>query len=397
MMKFIKHKIKSSFINKVCRFVRLGCRASLAMTAVLLGVSFIFSLTACDGKKDDVVNGKPVVKIGMGLPLTGDYDHIGKSVKNAVTMAFEKWEDKDTKYKYELIFEDDGLLSRGAVNVSNKFLNLDNVNALLVFWGQTGKIYTSHADERQKVMLACAALNDMADPKFVLNNYTQYEEMTDVLINKLKKEGVKTVVYTADTHAVGVAQSIFFKEALEKAGIKVLAIERYHKGTVDFRLSIAKLEKLQPDYYITAIEQPGTVNFIKQHREITKKNNLAGIDVFPFMPKEYWALANDLWYIQAAGGTQDFRNRYEDKYKGTLENCAANSYDNLDLLIYAYENTSLREGFLIPNNEDVVKTLQNIKEWNGAMGQVTIDSEGVIRSKPDLYIMKNAEPFLLEK
>ncbi|MFI3242241.1 MAG: hypothetical protein R3Y43_06710 [Alphaproteobacteria bacterium] len=57
MKKIIKYKMKACFFYKVCQFVRLYCCASLAMT-VLFGVSFIFFLTACDGKKEDVVNAK---------------------------------------------------------------------------------------------------------------------------------------------------------------------------------------------------------------------------------------------------------------------------------------------------------------------------------------------------
>ena len=69
------------------------------------------------------------------------------------------------------------------------------------------------------------------------------------------------------------------------------------------------------------------------------------------------------------------------------------------MLVHAYENTELRDGENIPNNEDVVKTLLNIKNTNfkSVIDQITIDSEGNIDSPAVLKRIINGKPVVVEK
>ena len=80
--------------------------------------------------------------------------------------------------------------------------------------------------------------------------------------------------------------------------------------------------------------------------------------------------------------------------KTGIENqpCNGNHFDNLDLLIWAFENTPVRDGETIPNTEDVVKTLHNIKNWKGAVGTISIDKRGVINSDAFLEIYQDGKP-----
>ena len=73
------------------------------MKKFFLIVCMTLSLIACDKQESD----KPIVKVGASLPLTGNMSHIGISAKNALQMAIDKWNAIDTKFKYQLIVEDD--------------------------------------------------------------------------------------------------------------------------------------------------------------------------------------------------------------------------------------------------------------------------------------------------
>ena len=63
------------------------------------------------------------------------------------------------------------------------------------------------------------------------------------------------------------------------------------------------------------------------------------------------------------------------------------------------ENTELRDGESVPNNEDVVKTLLNIKnsDFKSVISNITIDKEGNIDSPAVLKRINNGKPVVVEK
>ena len=69
------------------------------------------------------------------------------------------------------------------------------------------------------------------------------------------------------------------------------------------------------------------------------------------------------------------------------------------MLVHAYENTALRDGETIPNNEDVVKTLLNIKDTGfvSAINEINIDKDGNIDSPAVLKRIINGKPVNVDK
>ena len=72
------------------------------MKKLLAILCMALSLVACDKEQSD----KPVVKIGIMLPLSGDFAAYGDATKKAIEMVKE--DTKDTKNYYKFILEDSG-------------------------------------------------------------------------------------------------------------------------------------------------------------------------------------------------------------------------------------------------------------------------------------------------
>ena len=77
------------------------------MKKLILSLCIILALSACKDENEPKEQTKPVVRIGATLPLTGGFSETGNSAKQALLIAFEKWQQKDMKYRYELFVEDD--------------------------------------------------------------------------------------------------------------------------------------------------------------------------------------------------------------------------------------------------------------------------------------------------
>ena len=102
----------------------------------LLSLCMVLALVACkEEKKEEVqVATRPVVKIGVSLPLTGDIAYMGQALKGAVQVAEQQLnESSGLKNKYEFIIEDNGYNTKTVIAINNKFVYADKVNAIVDF------------------------------------------------------------------------------------------------------------------------------------------------------------------------------------------------------------------------------------------------------------------------
>lgn len=51
----------------------------------------------------------------------------------------------------------------------------------------------------------------------------------------------------------------------------------------------------------------------------------------------------------------------------------------------------------IPHNKDVVQTILNLKDFKSVSGEIHIDAEGNIRTKPKLAVIKDGKTVLVEE
>lgn len=367
------------------------------MKKIILSLCAVLALSACKEEKKAQIKEKPIIKIGAELPLSGEYARIGKANQQAIMMALDKWKNKDTKYKYEVIFEDDQMVTSRAAMVANKFINVDKVKAIISTWGIVGPVVADIADKNQVISMACAGMKEIVEPYYSFNHFTQDDKLAEKLVPLLKKNNIKSVVFAYSAAAAYDEKAKTIEQKLRDKGIDVLAVERYNISETDFRMSIHKLEELNPDAYIDFVMMPGTVNFLKQFKEMTQgKRKIIGLHVFNEMPSQYWPMVEGLYSIRDSNGTAEFSRAFQEKTGMENQPCNGNHYDNLDLLIWAFENTNVREGQNIPTTKDVVQTLRSVENWNGAVGKISVEDSGLINSEALLEIYQDGKPIALE-
>jgi branched-chain amino acid transport system substrate-binding protein len=115
-------------------------RALLAGTGTLAGGSLLAALLAACGQTGTSGSGTAggstggaAVKIGTSFALTGPAAVYGQSQKNAVQLAAEEINDKNTVpgVKLDVRYEDDAGDKAAGINVFQKFINQDKVLAIM--------------------------------------------------------------------------------------------------------------------------------------------------------------------------------------------------------------------------------------------------------------------------
>ena len=356
------------------------------MKKLLISVLAALSLVACSEEKSD----KPVVRIGATLSLTGPFSEVGDSAKEAINMALKKWESKDTKYKYEIFFENDSGNPKQATLNAQNFISTKNVNAVLSVFGIVDRSVDDIANKNKVISLSCS-YGKLQVPEYGINNCVQNKQVESILVPKLKKDGIKSVALvmseTANSRVVG----DYFEKALPEHGIKVVAYEKYTMDVRDMHASILKMETKKPDIYLLFANSPLTDIFIKQYKEMTGKNNISSFGAFPEMNPSMYKSVEDLWTVYVISSVDEFEANFDKVTKGKrVKACTANSYDNIDVLIWAFENTPVKEGQTVPDNADVIKTIRSLKNYEGMAG--TLDfSTGVAAPDAQLRMYHNGK------
>lgn len=98
---------------------------------------------------------KGTTKIGVILPLTGDYASYGKMSQKGMIIAYEEWND-NSNIKLDVVFEDNQSEINGALDALNKLINIDSVPVII--GGLSSSIASALAPrcEENKVILMCA-------------------------------------------------------------------------------------------------------------------------------------------------------------------------------------------------------------------------------------------------
>ena len=240
----------------------------------LVSLCMILALIACkDEKKNDV---KPVIKIGATLHLSGDLTYIGESARDALQIVLEKWQNQDTKYDYQILFEDDMLKPQQAALNTNKFIDVNKVNVVISVFGVVDRPVDEIANRHKVISLSCSHGKDVF-PEYGLNVGSQNAEVYAATLAELKKNNAKKVALVGSNSAVSNVLLDYAAEHLVDEGIEVIANEKFAIGEKDYRLDIQKLEQQNPDYYLIFGVEPMNSIFARQYYELTGKNNLLSL------------------------------------------------------------------------------------------------------------------------
>jgi branched-chain amino acid transport system substrate-binding protein len=331
---------------------------------------------------------KPVVKIGVTAPLTGDNAHLGDGLKNGMSMAKEDLR-ADTKYDYQLVFEDDGMEAKRTAATTGKLINVDKVDAIMSISSGTGGVVSPIAESSKVIHFGLASAQSVADGDYNFIHWTPPSEEVRTLVATLEKKGIKTIALLGLNQQGFMAIRDEILKQIEGKNIKVTSDQIINPGEKDFRTAIAKAKADNPDLYVVTFFSPEIEIVTKQMREAGIKDNITSIEAFGLSSEP--ALFNGMWYVDAAIAESDFNEKFTAKYSKAPTFGTPNSYDVFNMLVNAYEAAGT-DSNVKPSHEDVVKKLHEIKDYDGVLGSLTVDEKGVVLSPAAVIVMKDGKP-----
>ncbi len=360
-------------------------------TAIVFGIVALLLLAACAQEiqtREIKTVEKPVVKIGVSLPLTGDVAFLGESSKNGIELAKSQLD--DTKFDYQLIFEDDKFDPKGASTAARKLIDVDNVDVIVSFASHQGNAISPIATESKVIHFGIASDQNVAKDKYNFLHWTPPDSEGQVWIDEAQKRSFKRIAIIG-MQQQGVQALIDAVKKYLKPEMSIVAEERFAGGEKDFKTMLLKTEREKPDIYLLGAFTPETELIVKQMKELKIGTEISSIESFELSNQP--ELFEGKWYVNAADPTDKFRTDFETRFGKTPQGGAANMYDIFNMIVYGYENAGTAEK---PSKEQVITTLEGIKDFPGALGLLNIGEEGTIWSKAVVRTIKNGKPVTIK-
>jgi len=330
------------------------------------------------------------IKIGAIAPMTGNLAFMGEGIRDAILIAKENL--GNTKNKYEVIFEDDQLDAKMSASAAYKLLSADNVDAFVTFSSVTGNVVAPIAEQNKVVHFGIASDSNVAKGKYNFIHWTPPSEENKVFIAELQRRGIKKLGIF-EGNAQGAAAVIAdLKEQLKGTGIEIVTDQVFNFGEKDFRTTIAKVKDSGAEIYLLLAFSPELEILAKQMKEAGITTPITSIESFEL--SEQLALFEGEWYINSADPTADFTSKFNVKTGKSPTLGAANAYDIFNLIVAANEKV---EGTSKPTSDQVVNELMKITNFSGALGNLSVNEDGLVVSKAAVRMIKDGKPVSVGK
>jgi branched-chain amino acid transport system substrate-binding protein len=221
-----------------------------------------------------------VVTLGASVQESGPLANTGRYYRDGYEFAVQRINDKGgidvggKHYKIELKILDNQSDVNLSVRQYVQLLTRDKVNLLLGPFASDFALADSSVAEKYEVpMVQGGGASDQIftrNYKYIfgtLPSATKYFEGTVEAMTKLKPEPKKVaLLYADDAFDVSVAKGT--RDDVAKAGMQLIADQRYSSNATDFSSVLSSLRASQPDAVLVAGHETEVLNFIRQAKSL---------------------------------------------------------------------------------------------------------------------------------
>ena len=356
---------------------------NIVIMLVVLAIGVAVWQNSTDQKTSDVVT------IGIIAPLSGNLAFLGEGMKNAATLAEEQL-NKSSKHTYKILVEDDGFDVKRTASALNKLVSIDKAQAVVTIASAAGNVAKPFAEQNKVVHMAIASDPGIAEGLYNFIHWTPPVEEVKVFVPELQKRGFKRLaVFGAKIQGI---QAVVdeLKKQLVGTDIEIVYNETHNFGVKDYRTMIAKAKASKPDIYVLEEFSPELEILAKQIREAGIKEPITSIESFE--QTEQFALFEGSWYVNAADATGEFIDVYTKRFGKGPALGAPNTYDIVNLIVSAGESV---KGEV--TSEKIAQALLQIKDQKGALGNLTVNPDGLVLSKAVVRMIKDGKPVTISR
>jgi branched-chain amino acid transport system substrate-binding protein len=345
-------------------------------------VVIIIGALALSNTSPTPVGEKQTVKIGVILPLTGPVAMLGEPSKKAAELALK--DAGDTKYNYELVFEDSQFDPKLAVTAANKLISIDKVMAIINFGSGTGNAINTVAENGKTAQFSLASDPTIAKGDYNFIHWTAPFTEGELLAKEIVKRGYKKVSIIDANHPGAFAVTNAVKKSLEGTGVEVSSYDVVNLGTRDFKTIITKIKSLNPDIVLIETFSPDIEILAQQMKDLKLNKPVTSVEAFEWSSNP--SLFEGQWFA-ADAVVPDFSDKFFKAYGTQALAGSSYTYDLVSFLINLQEK---QKNVIAP--ADLPEIISKVGVWKSSVfGNVPIDKDGFFITPASIKMIKDGK------
>ena len=384
---------------KLKRFIALATATAMSL-----------SMIGCSNTQTTKGSNSDKIVLGTMGPLTGENAIYGITTSNGIKLAIEERQTVLDK-PVELLLVDDKSDQTEAVSAYNKFVNNDNVTAVIGAVTSSAALSVGIVSSKYgtPVLTPTGTVPEITTSgenvfRACYTDSFQGEIMAKFAFENLGMKKVAVMQNIDSSYSEGISKS--FIEKFQELGGEIVASEGYKQADTDFKAQLTKIASSNPealfipDYYTkvylitnqikdTALKDItllGCEGWDGMHTifEENKDNNADTSVVDNAYFGSHFSLEDQDPVVQ------NFVNNYKAKYGENPTSFAALGYDATNIMLNAIETAGSTD------SKAIVEAIKNT-EYQGVTGNIKFDENGDPIKGVSILKIENGEYKLFEK
>jgi len=221
------------------------------------------------------------VNVLVSLPLTGDAAVYGKLLRDGIEIGLDQI-DEVTRNKINVVYQDDRLSSKEAVNVLQQEMARRKLSVAMTSSTELAMTIGEICNDNKIVLLPpIADGNQITKDRgyvFLITPTSAYQGIA--LAQKIKESNYTKAAILHLNDSWGKELSSEFQSKFVELGGEVVAAETCESGQTDLRSTLLRIKNRQPDVILLILHPTETIPALKQIRELGITAALFGGDTF---------------------------------------------------------------------------------------------------------------------
>ena len=358
----------------------------IILLAAITAGTFVYFQMQKEDNVEIVPSFKPLIKVGLIYPTTGNSKHLGEAMKTALKLFEQDSKTKKSNYSFELQVQDNQLNPTKTITIANKLKNIDQVDAYITITNNIGSVVSLIADKNEVIHFAIA--NDQSvKGKYNFNIATPPNKEAEKLLKELQKRGITKVALITQNQGKMLGISTAIRDQAKNYEVEIIIDNITNTGDRDFSKIINKIKSDKPEIVIAQLFAPELLAFAKQLKEIIPNSKITNIETMS-LPDDKRLLEGD-WYIDAATPNSSYIKSYQKESGSNITNDSELAYTALQILRDSLDAVG-------SNKEDLIKYLTTGHEIKTVIGPITYNQDGIMQSEASIKQIRKGQPILLK-